>query len=116
MITAVISSESFWTAKARGEHCHAPTLNCPAIGGRSKARYPDFRKDWQFHTTPLHEHLVGYSRTMLLVLAGAIRTVLCIACANVANLLLALAAERRKEMGIRLAPRTGARAFDSADC
>ncbi len=30
-----------------------------AIGGRSKARYPDFRKDWQFQATALHEHLVG---------------------------------------------------------
>jgi len=73
------------------------------ITARLRQQYPDTNNRRFDRVVSLHKDLVGETGSMLLLLFGAVGFVLLIACANVANLLLAGAASRQKEMAIRTA-------------
>lgn len=108
-----------WTDQeraVRGEHHYVviarlkPEISANAaqaemntISSRLQQLYPADDKGWGAVVVPLHEDMVSDVRPAMLVLLGAVACVLLIACVNVANLILARAFSRQKEIAIRTA-------------
>jgi predicted permease len=86
-----------------GVDVKAAQAEMETISSRLAQLYPADDKGWGAVVVPLHQDLVSDVRPAMLVLLGAVACVLLIACVNVANLILARAFGRQKEIAIRTA-------------
>jgi putative ABC transport system permease protein len=88
---------------ARGVTRDQARADVAVVAGRLEREHPDTQRGRGIEVLSLREQVVGDLRGPLLALMGAVAVVLLIACANVANLLLARGLQRQREMAVRSA-------------
>jgi len=92
-----------WARLKPGVTAQQAHAELDTIGRRLEKQYPDANERTGVTFLPLYDYVVGDIRPILLVVLAAVVVVLLIGCANVANLLLARATARVKEVSIRTA-------------
>src|SRR6184192_4905094 len=92
-----------WGKLKRGVTVDQARIEMKTVAARLGKTYPDTNGKVYAVVTPLLENLVGKYRTNLGLLLGAVGLVLCIACANLANLFAARGAARAREFAIHAA-------------
>ena len=88
---------------APGQPVEAGRAELVTIAARLEREYPRDNTDQSVAVLPLKDAIVENARPVLLLLGGAVAFVLLVACANLANLLLAQGAARRSELAVRAA-------------
>jgi putative ABC transport system permease protein len=73
------------------------------VAARLSAQYPETNRDWTVRVVHMREAAMGEYKSILAIMMGAVGFVLLIACANVANLLMARATGRGREIAVRTA-------------
>lgn len=93
-----------WNVVARladGVSIERAQAEMDAIADRIAAEHPENMTGWGVNVVPLRRDMVGEARALLLVLMGVVGVVLLLTCVNLANLLLARASAREREVAVR---------------